>query len=259
MMPAFFRKDAQPERQSAPRPGGDGAQSNAGQQPAIPCEASAYSHIKFPVTWAFAFRTLTKNRARTAVTIVGIALAAALLAAVLISANSVAAFLYDEEEATQGAWHARVVTNDAANIEKARTDSHISALSVITNVGFAAAQEDDAQAPTFGSYLFVQSIDGNFDTTCALPLSSGRMPENSHEIVLYSIYENSTAFSSEPCELGSSITVNLGAVNAELVSTESASTEEADGLPTTGRLTYTFEPSGLSQTYTVVGFYQTAN
>lgn len=331
MTSASFRKGAQPEKQSTPCPGGDGAQGNTGPQPAPtnPCETSTYSCRKFPVTWAFAFRTLAKNRARTAVTIVGIALAAALLTAVLVSANSVVAFLHDEEAATQGAWHARVTTNDAEKIEAARTNSHISALSVTTNVGFAApAHQDDDEALAF-DYLFVQSIDSNFDTTCALPLSSGRMPENSHEIVLYSIYDESTTLSDEPCELGTTITVDLGTISTEPVddnpnalatenlsevegsseaedlgavegsseadsaetasSDETASSEnaiEADNTAasdlaapsasteptpaeegaaetgaasTTGRLTSTFTPSGLSQTYTVVGFYQSDN
>ena len=281
---------------------------------------------KMHVVRAFTLRTLAKNRVRTAVTVAGIALSAALLTAVLVSLSSLTAFLYDEEVAQQGAWQVSATTNDSAKVAKARKSDRVAALSVVTDVGFAvpgsksgasgaggdngasASGEEEPANDTnrYGNYLAVRAIDDDFSSVCALPLSEGRYPENSHEIVLYSLYRNSTVFSSQPCDIGGTVTLNLGArkpvpataKDAEAtVSTANPSTTanvsretsadagtasavdasatgagvgempayldisygyldaEADG----GSFNEEFVDAGLSQTYTVVGFYQTNN
>ena len=53
----------------------------------------------------FTLRSLAKNRVRTAVTVVGIALSTALLAAVLTSVGSMQAALMERTMATEGSWH----------------------------------------------------------------------------------------------------------------------------------------------------------
>ncbi len=53
----------------------------------------------------FTRRTLARNRVRTAVTVVGIALSTALLAAVLTSVASVQQGLFERTLATEGSWH----------------------------------------------------------------------------------------------------------------------------------------------------------
>lgn len=239
---------------------------------------------KMPITWKFSLRALVKNPTRTAVTIVGIALSAALLTAVLVSASSMMAFLSNEEIATQGTWHAYVTTSDTSKVEEAEESGHVSALSVVSNVGFADPNEaTESTSAAFGSFLLVQSIDNNFEKVCALPLSSGRLPQNSHEIVLMSAYESSTVFSEEPCEIGSSVTLNLGTISqasshADPEETAASLTDGADTSSSTGDAgdagtssntsdanvqpagtTTKFSPSGISQTYTVVGFYQITN
>lgn len=185
---------------------------------------------KIHVVRAFTLRTLAKNRVRTAVTVAGIALSAALLTAVLVSLSSLTAFLYDEEVAQQGAWQVSATTNDSAKVAKARKSDRVAALSVVTDVGFAvpgsksgasgaggdngasASGEEEPANDTnrYGNYLAVRAIDDDFSSVCALPLSEGRYPENSHEIVLYSLYRNSTVFSSQPCDIGGTVTLNLG-------------------------------------------------
>ena len=185
---------------------------------------------KMHVVRAFTLRTLAKNRVRTAVTVAGIALSAALLTAVLVSLSSLTAFLYDEEVAQQGAWQVSATTNDFTKVAQARKSDHVAALSVITDVGFAvpgsksgasgaggdngasASGEEEPANDTnrYGNYLAVRAIDDDFSSVCALPLSEGRYPENSHEIVLYSLYRNSTVFSSQPCDIGGTVTLNLG-------------------------------------------------
>lgn len=212
---------------------------------------------------SFTLRTLRKNRTRTVVTIAGIALSAALLTAVLTVLSSLTSFLYEQEAAAQGPWHASAPAASERAIENARADARIGDLSVVTDVGFA--RPGDADALTYGQYLAVQAIDADFDKLCVMPLSEGRMPENSHEIVLHSLYRGSTVFSDEACEVGSQVTLNLG-VRKPVALEEGA----ADGLPAYldadfgyldaqedhGNVGEEFVEVGLEQTYTVVGFYQ---
>lgn len=218
------------------------------------------------VTRSFTLRTLCKNRVRTVVTILGIALSAALLTAVLTTLSSLTSFLYDQETAQQGAWHASVYTTDGQAIENARADSRIGNLSVMTDVGYAHLGE--AEARNYGNYVAVQAIDGDAEQLCSLPLSEGRLPQNSHEIVLYSLFQGTSVFSDEPCQIGSQITMDLGA-RRPLVSDNS----DAEGLPDYLDTSFGyFDPqegsdgfgeefvdAGLRQTYTVVGFYQQNN
>ena len=218
------------------------------------------------VTLSFTLRTLRKNRVRTAVTILGIALSAALLTAVLTTLSSLASFLYDQEASQQGAWHASVSTTDDQAIENARADTRIGDLSVMTDVGYAHLSE--AEARNYGHYVAVQAIDGDAEQLCSLPLSEGRLPQNSHEIVLYSLFQGTSVFSDEPCQIGSQITMDLGA-RRPLVPDGS----DTEGVPDYLDASFGyFDPqegsdgfgeefvnAGLRQTYTVVGFYQQNN
>ena len=218
------------------------------------------------VTRSFTLRALRKNRVRTAVTILGIALSAALLTAVLTTLSSLASFLYDQEASQQGAWHASVSTTDDQAIENARADSRIGDLSVMTDVGYAHLGE--AEARNYGHYVAVQAIDGDAEQLCSLPLSEGRLPQNSHEIVLYSLFQGTSVFSDEPCQIGSQITMDLGA-RRPLVPDGSDTEGVPDYLDTSfgyfdpqegsGGFGEEFVDAGLRQTYTVVGFYQQNN
>ena len=60
------------------------------------------------VMTSFTTKSLRANKARTIVTIIGVALAAALLTAVLTSFTSLTDFLYRSEVATSGTWMAKV-------------------------------------------------------------------------------------------------------------------------------------------------------
>ena len=79
----------------------------------------------------------------------------------------------------------------------------------MTDVGYAHLGE--AEARNYGHYVAVQAIDGDAEQLCSLPLSEGRLPQNSHEIVLYSLFQGTSVFSDEPCQIGSQITMDLGA------------------------------------------------
>ena len=66
------------------------------------------------VMTSFTTKSLRANKARTIVTIIGVALAAALLTAVLTSFTSLTDFLYRSEVATSGTWMAKVQVEDTS-------------------------------------------------------------------------------------------------------------------------------------------------
>lgn len=207
------------------------------------------------VVRSFTLRNLAKNRARSIVTIVGIALSCALLAAVLLCVSSLTAYMRDVELARDGAWMASVTTTDEDAIDKARADRQVSGLTDLTHVGqmqsFDSSKEDPADAVS--AQLQIQAIDDSLTQLCTIQLSDGRLPQNSHEIVLNKKYQGTIELTDQPCELGSTFSGELalrcladdGARRFDLSTSFGSFGEEG------------LVPSGVEASYTVVGFYDT--
>ena len=207
------------------------------------------------VVRSFTLRNLAKNRARSIVTIVGIALSCALLTAVLLCVSSLTAYMRDVELARDGAWMASVTTTDEDAIDKARADRQVSGLTDLTHVGqmqsFDSSKEDPADAVS--AQLQIQAIDDSLTQLCTIQLSDGRLPQNSHEIVLNKKYQGTIELTDQPCELGSTFSGELalrcladdGARRFDLSTSFGSFGEEG------------LVPSGVEASYTVVGFYDT--
>ena len=207
------------------------------------------------VVRSFTLRNLAKNRARSIVTIVGIALSCALLAAVLLCVSSLTAYMRDVELARDGAWMASVTTTDEDAIDKARADRQVSGLTDLTYVGqmqsFDSSKEDPVDAVS--ARLLIQAIDDSLTQLCTIQLSDGRLPQNSHEIVLNKKYQGTTELTDQPCELGSTISGEL-ALRC-LADDETRRLDLGTSFGSFGE--EGLVPSGVEATYTVVGFYDT--
>ena len=83
----------------------------------------------------FTTKSLRANKARTIVTIIGVALAAALLTAVLTSYTSLTSFLYRGEVETSGTWMVKVQVEDtntlASDLEHAQDDPSITDITTL--------------------------------------------------------------------------------------------------------------------------------
>lgn len=217
--------------------------------------ATGAGAVRPHVVRSFTLRNLAKNRARSIVTIVGIALSCALLAAVLLCVSSLTAYMRDVELARDGAWMASVITTDEDAIAQARADGRVSGLTDLTYVGqmqsFDAAKEDPADAVS--AQLHIQAIDGNLAQLCTIQLSDGRLPQNSHEIVLNKKYQGTTELTDQPCELGSTFSGELALRG--LAGDEARRFDLGTGFGAFGE--EGLVPSGVEATYTVVGFYDT--
>lgn len=191
---------------------------------------------------SFTLRTLAKNRARTVVTIIGIALATGLLAAVFTSMTSLAAALRGQVSAERGIWQIEYpsLTNEQLGTLEGGLDGHLDRLATARDLGACALSEENANA--LGPALNVQTMpaedasagahakgDGQHAVKKAPELESGRAPSAPGEIALPSFYQGQTltegdseyagvasgAVSDGPVELGSTVRLTLGRRHAQ--------------------------------------------
>ena len=200
---------------------------------------------------SFTLRSLRKNRTRTVVTVIGVILSTALLTGVVATATSVAAALLGRTIETEGSWQVY------DSLQPAEADSALGRLATETNVATAM----DSQVAGFASYasdadlsttlLAIQTaprvLRGSADQARSLTVMptvrSGREPEAPGEVMLPVTFSGVTladdgsgasATSDGPIELGSTVTLPLGAALGD---------GDSLGTPTTTR------------SFTVVGFY----
>ncbi len=156
---------------------------------------------------AFTTKSLKANKVRTLVTIAGVMLAAALLTAVLTTFSSLQDFLYRAEVTLTGSWMAYVESegtpDQAQDIEAAQADPSVAEWAVLKDEGFAALTE--AQQERLGIYLPIRSLSGDGEALCAIVPSEGRMPENDHEILLWSLWQDAAGV-----EVGDELTLQVG-------------------------------------------------
>lgn len=214
---------------------------------------------------SFTLRSLAKNRVRTAVTIAGVALAAALLTAVLTSLTSLSNFMYQSEVQTGGTWQASVWTQDESALNAARTNEHVTNLTVVRDVGFAAVPA--AQQNSKGPLLAFVSVDDSFEPLCAPRLEenfTGRMPKQADEVVLPASWRSMSAFGNNDIQLDTTITLDMGereciAANdheedaespSDYLNSGSAYLDSATGQPAYERIAH-----AQTRSFTVTGFY----
>ena len=112
----------------------------------------------------FTVKSLRANRVRTLVTIIGVALAAALLTAVMSTYTSLTDFLYRTEAATSGTWMAKVASEDndalASDLANAQSNPSITNTALLSDVGFAELTSE--QQNHLVRYQDIKSFVGDF-------------------------------------------------------------------------------------------------
>ncbi len=232
-------------------------------------------------TTNFTVKSLRANKVRTLVTIAGVALAAALLTAVLTTYVSLNDYLYRSEAHLAGTWMACVEADGSSALDEkivdAQADPQVAGTAIMRDVGFAKLTAD--QQNTQGTYLAIRSIEGDVGDICGITPSEGRLPENDHEIMLFSTWNDYGGVN-----LGDTVTFDVGQRVARLapgeegsmsagtmtaswgVQEEAHESEITDGTPlnsSMGVLEADIDGSIFNEditnteesTYTVVGFY----
>ncbi len=170
---------------------GTGTFARAGVQKCLsPLHASVFVR--------YTLRSLAANRVRTAVTVVGIALATGLLMAVLASVTSLQEGLANQSRETGGVWQAELRETDDAELAQLRevAGARLDRLAIRRDLGAAPFSADDAEH--CGTYLSVLTLpqeqggtarsrgDLAYEVVPSPALDSGRLPEKDGEIALTS-------------------------------------------------------------------------
>ena len=137
----------------------------------------------------YTLRSLAANRVRTAVTVVGIALATGLLMAVLASVTSLQEGLANQSRETGGVWQVELRETDDAELARLRevAGARLDRLAIRRDLGAAPFSADDAEH--CGTYLSVLTLpqeqggtarsrgDLAYEVIPSPALESGRLPE----------------------------------------------------------------------------------
>lgn len=180
----------------------------------------------------FTIRSLRANRVRTIVTIAGVALAAALLTAVLTTYNSLTDFLYRTEASVSGEWMAMAQSDDRSELEqqvaRAKESGQVSEAAMMQDVGFGELTQQQKQI--HGTYLAIIDASGNYESTCAVRPSEGRLPKDRNEIMLFATWKNPGGL-----RIGDTLTIPVGqrmAVSAPEKATSDALASEDSSVET---------------------------
>lgn len=127
------------------------------------------------------FRNLKKNRTRTLVTIIGIALSAAMFSAVTFTVSSLQQFLINYEIYTSGSWHVESRIESSEEVAELKKNEKISDVQTLRLLGFAKLEESQNE---YKPYLCVEEMSAGFTDMMPVHLTEGRLPENASEIIL---------------------------------------------------------------------------
>lgn len=186
-----------------------------------------------------ALQSLKKNRSRTFITVVGVVLSTALFAGITTFGISLLHYMTVGAVAQYGDWQAGFLDVDAAFVQSCERDEAVAHTAVVEELGYAALEGgQDPGKP----YWFVAGYDENAFDTLPIALFSGRLPQNSSEIL---IPASAAAKAGVDLALGDTLSLSLGerVLNGKTLG-------QTDPYTAGERLT-----SEATRTYTVVGVY----
>lgn len=126
-------------------------------------------------------QSMKKNRTRTIVTIIGVILSAAMITGVAAFGTSLLNFLVRGSIVKYGGWHVEFMDVDSSFIRERAHDKGVTSTAAIENIGYAVL--DGAKSPE-KPYLFIAGFGEDAFHTLPIKLISGRLPENSGEILI---------------------------------------------------------------------------
>ena len=150
-------------------------------------------------------QSLRKNKTRTAVTIIGIILSAAMICAVTTTYASLQDFLYRNFAYTQGEWHGSYANANREELNFLLNADEVEDVTYTAAVGYAMA--GDTRTKETKPYLYIIGTAPEFPETIPVHITAGRYPENSDEIMLPEHYLN---LGGEYIAPGEQITLEIG-------------------------------------------------
>ena len=126
-------------------------------------------------------QSMKKSRTRTIVTVIGVVLSAAMITAVATFGTSLLNFLVNGSIAKYGDWHVEFLDIDSSFVQERAHDNGVSNTAAFENIGYAML--DGGQSPE-KPYFFIAGFSEEAFDTLPITLISGRLPENSGEILI---------------------------------------------------------------------------
>lgn len=126
-------------------------------------------------------QSMKKGRTRTIVTIIGVVLSAAMITAVATFGTSLLNFLVNSSIAKYGGWHVEFLDVDSTFIQERTRDNEVVSTASFENIGYAML--DGGKSPE-KPYLFIAGFSEEAFDTLPIRLISGRLPENSGEVLV---------------------------------------------------------------------------
>lgn len=128
-----------------------------------------------------AVQGLKKSRTRTVVTIIGVVLSAAMITAVTTFGISLLHYMADGAMKKYGAWHVAFTDVPSSFVQEQAGQRDVKDTTAIQNIGYAALEGNkNPDKP----YLFITGFSEKAFRTLPVNLISGRLPENSEEILV---------------------------------------------------------------------------
>lgn len=192
-----------------------------------------------------ALQGLKKNRVRTIVTIIGVILSAAMIAAVTTFGVSLLNYMINGAMHKYGDWQAGFLNADASFVQEQMQDKKVKDTVTFENIGYAALEGgEDPNKP----YLFIAGFQQETFDAMPITLLAGRLPENDQEVLVSGKTASSGGVS---YAVGDTLDLQVGnRVNGKNGNDKLGQSDAYDSE------SETFEPQ-QQRTYTVVGICQT--
>lgn len=150
-------------------------------------------------------------RTRTVVTVIGIILSTAMIAAVTTFLTSSVGFVRDVRISRTGDWHGRAVGLPSETIQKIRENPEIKTATVMQDEGLIPLKQYDKQDQlNLGrEYLYLQGLESGAGRILPIHLTDGRFPESSQEVLV-----SDRLYEAMPQEFrtGSTVTWKIGRI-----------------------------------------------
>lgn len=188
-----------------------------------------------------ALQGLKKNRTRTFVTVIGVALSSALITAVACFTVSLQDYMINGAISKYGNWHVEIPDTNVSFVQDQAENGSVVESLYIKNIGYSILE--GGQNPD-KPYLFISGWNEKALNTLPIQLLSGRLPENENEVVVPAHID---ANGGVQISIGDTLTLSVGnrmKGNEKLSQHDPYSHEEEELIPT------------AEKTYTVVGICQ---
>ncbi|QHI71721.1 FtsX-like permease family protein [Aminipila terrae] len=126
-------------------------------------------------------QSMKKSRTRTIVTVMGVILSAAMITAVATFGVSLQNFLIEGSIAKYGDWHIEYFNVDSSFVQNRTHDKEVSNAAEFENIGYSKLEGGKSPEKP---YLFIAGFSQKTFDTLPINLISGRLPENSREILV---------------------------------------------------------------------------